>query len=66
MVRYKLSSDDNIVSVLDYVDENLSKVESSNSDNETWKDSDSKSGTSDAKQKWQASGFMWDLRFSRQ
>jgi hypothetical protein len=50
MMQYIATSDDNIVSILDCVDENLSEVESSYSGNEIGdnKKSDHKSGTSDS------------------
>jgi hypothetical protein len=57
MVQNKMTSDDNIMSILDCVDENLSEVESSDNDNETGdnQESDRKSGTTDSEQSdWQA------------
>jgi hypothetical protein len=48
VVQSKVSSDDDILSILDYMDENLSEVESSDSDNETSdnQESEHKNGTS--------------------
>jgi hypothetical protein len=58
MAQNKVTSDDNIVSVLDCVNENLSAVESNHSDNEIGDNqgSDCKSGTSDSEQ---SDGQLW-------